>query len=34
MYLEFYKLHLKPFQISTDPRFLWLGEKHQDDTGY
>ena len=30
MYLEFYKLHLKPFQISTDPRFLWLGEKHQE----
>jgi general secretion pathway protein A len=30
MYLDFYKLHLKPFQISTDPRFLWLGEKHQE----
>ncbi|MBC2711408.1 MAG: AAA family ATPase [Desulfosarcina sp.] len=30
MYLDFYTLHLKPFQISTDPRFLWLGEKHQE----
>ena len=30
MYLDFYKLHLKPFQISTDPKFLWLGEKHQE----
>ncbi len=30
MYLDFYNLHFKPFQISTDPRFLWLGEKHQE----
>ena len=30
MYLDFYKLQLKPFQISTDPRFLWLGEKHKE----
>jgi len=30
MYLDHYKLHLKPFQISTDPKFLWLGEKHQE----
>ena len=30
MYLDFYNLRLKPFQISTDPRFLWLGEKHQE----
>ncbi len=30
MYLDHYNLHLKPFQISTDPRFLWLGEKHQE----
>jgi general secretion pathway protein A len=30
MYLDFYRLYLKPFQISTDPRFLWLGEKHQE----
>ena len=30
MYLDHYNLHLKPFQISTDPRFLWLGEKHKE----
>lgn len=30
MYLAFYKLKHKPFQISTDPRFLWLGEKHEE----
>ncbi|WP_319525765.1 AAA family ATPase [uncultured Desulfosarcina sp.] len=30
MYLDHYRLHLKPFQISTDPRFLWLGEKHKE----
>jgi type II secretory pathway predicted ATPase ExeA/TolA-binding protein len=30
MYLSFYNLAEKPFQISTDPRFLWLGEKHQE----
>ena len=30
MYLEFYKLKTKPFQISTDPRFLWMGEKHKE----
>lgn len=30
MYLSFYKLKNKPFQISTDPRFLWLGEKHKE----
>jgi general secretion pathway protein A len=30
MYLDFYNLHLKPFQISTDPKFLWLGEKHKE----
>ena len=30
MYLDHYKLNLKPFQISTDPKFLWLGEKHQE----
>jgi general secretion pathway protein A len=28
MYLSFYQLKHKPFQISTDPNFLWLGEKH------
>ena len=30
MYLKYYKLTAKPFQISTDPRFLWLGEKHKE----
>ncbi|BBO73030.1 hypothetical protein DSCW_04470 [Desulfosarcina widdelii] len=30
MYLDYYNLNLKPFQISTDPRFLWLGEKHKE----
>ena len=30
MYREFYKLNLKPFQISPDHRFLWMGEKHKE----
>lgn len=30
MYDSFYNLTEKPFKISTDPRFLWLGEKHQE----
>ena len=30
MYLSFYKLSERPFNISTDPRFLWCGEKHQE----
>ena len=30
MYLSFYHLRHKPFQISTDPKFLWLGEKHEE----
>ncbi len=30
MYLEYYQLSQKPFQINTDPAFLWLGEKHQE----
>lgn len=30
MYLDFYELKVKPFQISTDPRFLWMGEKHKE----
>lgn len=30
MYLSFYNLTEKPFQISADPRFLWLGEKHKE----
>ncbi|MCB2183696.1 MAG: AAA family ATPase [Desulfobulbaceae bacterium] len=30
MYLANYNLKEKPFQITTDPRFLWLGEKHKE----
>ena len=30
MYLEHYGLKTKPFQISADPRFLWLGSKHKE----
>ncbi len=30
MYTAFYGMKEKPFQISTDPRFLWLGEKHRE----
>lgn len=30
MYLDHFNLSEKPFQITPDPRFLWLGEKHQE----
>ncbi|MEA3385338.1 MAG: TonB family protein [Thermodesulfobacteriota bacterium] len=30
MYLSYYNLEIKPFQISADPKFLWLGEKHKE----
>jgi general secretion pathway protein A len=30
MYLEHFKLDLKPFQITADHRFLWLSEKHKE----
>lgn len=30
MYLNHFNLTDKPFQITPDPRFLWLGEKHQE----
>ena len=30
MYTDFYKLKSKPFQISSDPSFIWLGEKHKE----
>ena len=30
MYLSHFGLHEKPFKISTDPRFLWVGEKHRE----
>jgi type II secretory pathway predicted ATPase ExeA len=30
MYLLFYELRHKPFQISTNPSFLWLGKMHKE----
>jgi len=30
MYLSFYNLKERPFQISTDPKFLWMGEIHRE----
>jgi general secretion pathway protein A len=30
MYLDHYGLKRKPFDISPDPNFLWLGEKHKE----
>lgn len=30
MYTNFYHLNRKPFQISSDPAFMWLGEKHKE----
>jgi len=30
MYTSFYKLKIKPFQISSDPYFMWFGEKHKE----
>lgn len=30
MYLDYYQLKAKPFQITSDPKFLWLGEKHKE----
>lgn len=30
MFEDFYQLTQNPFQINTDPRFLWLGEKHKE----
>ena len=30
MYLSYFGLKEKPFQISPDPRFLWLGETHKE----
>ena len=29
MYLDYYNLSLKPFEISPDPKFLWLGSNHK-----
>lgn len=30
MYTSFYNLNCKPFQIASDPNFIWLGEKHKE----
>jgi general secretion pathway protein A len=30
MYLSHYNLDQKPFEITTDPAFIWLGEKHTE----
>lgn len=30
MYLSYYGLKRTPFQITSDPRFLWLGETHRE----
>ena len=30
MYLSFYNLKVKPFQMSTDPDFLWPGKQHKE----
>jgi len=30
VYLSFYQLDKKPFEITTDPEFLWLSEKHKE----
>ncbi len=30
MYHKHFGFSIKPFQINTDPRFLWLGEKHKE----
>jgi type II secretory pathway predicted ATPase ExeA/septal ring-binding cell division protein DamX len=30
MYISHYNLAEKPFQINTDPKFLWLGEIHKE----
>jgi general secretion pathway protein A len=30
MYKTFYNLSKKPFQITTDPGFLWMGKKHRE----
>lgn len=30
MYTSFYKLKTKPFQLSSDPHFMWLGKQHKE----
>jgi type II secretory pathway predicted ATPase ExeA len=29
MYLEYYHLHEKPFEITPDPKFIWFGTRHK-----
>jgi general secretion pathway protein A len=30
MYRDHFSLNMKPFQTTSDPKFLWLGEKHKE----
>ncbi len=30
MYLDFYKFNTKPFELTPDPHFVYLGEKHKE----
>jgi len=30
MYLTHFRMHEKPFKTGTDPKYLWLGEKHKE----
>ena len=30
MYTSYFDLDIKPFQIASDPKFIWLGEKHKE----
>jgi len=30
MYLRYYNLKEQPFRITADPKFIWLGKKHQE----
>ncbi len=30
MYLKYYSLHEKPFQITADPKYFWMGEKQKE----
>jgi len=30
MYTSYFNLDIKPFQIASDPKFIWLGEKHKE----
>lgn len=30
MYLDYYKIFKKPFELSADPSFLWMSEKHKE----